>query len=199
MIIYLEGVDGSGKTTLLNMLAEKIDSIKITRNVELIKDANKFIPTLPTITNRISSYDLAEEIKRMAHDDTTIYLVDRGPISDIIYRTFDEYEPVIDLDTTIKLLTPLIDDDRVLVLFCDSNKAYSKMLDRGDNNKIAITHHKQLRYLFNNIMPLFSNYRVDMFDNDKDIYNLIDRIIAYIWGGVLWLRKDGAYHIWINT
>lgn len=194
MIIYIEGVDGSGKTTLLNMLAEKIDPIKIIRGIELIKDANKFIPTLPTVKDRVSSHDLVKEIKRMASDDTTIYLVDRGPISDIIYRTFDEYKPVIDLDDIIKLLKPLIDDDRVLVLFCDSDKAYSKMLDRGDNNKIAITHHKQLRYLFNNIMPLFSNYKVDMFSNDKDVYNLIYRIIAYI-SAVLWLRKDGVYHI----
>ncbi len=194
MIIYLEGVDGSGKTTLLNMLAEKLDPIRIIRGIELIKDANKFIPTLPTVKDRVSSHDLVKEIKRMASDDTTIYLVDRGPISDIIYRTFDEYEPVIDLDDIIKLLKPLIDDDRVLVLFCDSDKAYSKMLDRGDNNKIAITHHKQLRYLFNNIMPLFSNYKVDMFNNDKDVYNLIYRIIAYI-SGALWLRKDGGHHI----
>ena len=194
MIIYLEGVDGSGKTTLLNMLAEKLDPIRIIRGIELIKDANKFIPTLPTVKDRVYSHDLVKEIKRMANDDTTIYLVDRGPISDIIYRTVDEYEPVIDLDDIIKLLKPLIDDDRVLVLFCDSDKAYSKMLDRGDNNKIAITHHKQLRYLFNNIMPLFSNYKVDMFSNDKDVYNLIYRIIAYI-SGALWLRKDGGHHI----
>ena len=34
MIIYLEGVDGSGKTTLLNMLAEKLDPIRIIRGIE---------------------------------------------------------------------------------------------------------------------------------------------------------------------
>ena len=112
---------------------------------------------------------------------------------DIIYVTFTKINQVIDLDE-LSVIKPLIDDDRVLVLFCDSDKAYSKMLNRGDNNKIAITHHKQLRYLFNNIMPLFSNYKVDMFSNDKDVYNLIYRIIAYI-SGALWLRKDGGHHI----
>lgn len=182
MIIYIEGVDGSGKTTLVNKLTERIEALSDLKKTTLIANANKLIPTHPAKENRITKYQLINELQRMANESKTIYILDRGPISDIIYRTFDEHPPIISMYELLQVLIML--KDSMLIIHCNSNKAYNKMVERGDNNSIAMNRHKELQYLFRQFMPLFHSFSVDMFGTETEISTKINYILAYTWSMV---------------
>ena len=182
MIIYIEGVDGSGKTTLVNRLIERIEALSDLKKTTLVADANRLIPTHPAKKNRVTKYQLINELQRMANESKTIYILDRGPISDIIYRTFDEHSQVISMYELLQVLMML--KDSMLIVHCDSDKAYDKMIERGDNNSIAMTRHKELQYLFRQIMPLFHSFSVDMFKAETEITTKINYILAYTWSMV---------------
>ena len=147
MIIYLEGPDGSGKSTLSDAITAEL--IKRDLLVIQTKDGKCDIDTHPRSAHRNTAPQLITNFVDMAYKDV-IFVLDRGPISDVIYRCYDEYEPVISVDKVVDLLSLL--KDKVKVIFCNNDIAEQKMLERGDDNPIAINKHKEITNNYRSIM-----------------------------------------------
>lgn len=152
MIIYLEGVDGSGKTRLANYLYENINKVRF--KIEPHGELN--INTKPG-EYRLPKRVLLDELNYMAYDDDTIYIVDRGPLSDIIYRAFDKIEPVISLTEMLDWCKSLRFSGRLEIIHCSADKSKEDMLARGDDNPVALSFHDEINYLYDQLMPLFTN------------------------------------------
>lgn len=163
MIIYLEGPDGSGKSTLRKKLMaylELMPSILKELGVDnVIENGEDLIPTRPTNPKRLTLDQLFIKLHKMANNSTTLYICDRGPISDVIYRLFDEYEPVLTLNQYLNIWIR----NRYLIttVYCDSDSSLEVLKVRGDDNPVAIANHDAIRYLYKQIMPIFSPLKYD--------------------------------------
>ena len=174
MIIYLEGPDGSGKSTLSDAITREL--IEKDKVVYQVKDGNCAINTHPKSPERNTLNELVLAITSMAYDDTNIYVLDRGPISDVIYREFDDYLPVINKAPLVSLLDSMIQNNKLLMIFCLTDVAEQKMLERGDDNPIAIKKHKQITKRYKEWDNLY-DYAV--FDyTDSEINEFIENIIT---------------------
>lgn len=170
MIIYLEGPDGSGKSTLSDAITDEL----ITRDMTVIqtKDGQCDIDTHPKSKYRNTPQQLIEAFVDMAYKDA-IFVLDRGPISDVIYRHFDDYKPVLNESQVADLLSLL--KDKVKVIFCDNDVAEQKMLERGDDNPIAIEKHKDITNCYRNYMKFI---RHEVFDYTRTTASIFaDKII----------------------
>lgn len=149
MIIYFEGPDGSGKSTLLNTIYNDL----VNKGYKVDPQANRFIPTHPKAEKRVSERQLYRALKKMANDNSTVFLVDRGPISDMIYRVFDNYNSV----TTPRKFMRFMQDNftTIITLYCRTDLAEKKMLERGDENPIAIQRHKEITKVYDMLMGSF--------------------------------------------
>lgn len=178
MIIYFEGPDGSGKSTLLTA----IDNDLINKGYDVDPQANRFIPTHPKAEKRVSERQLFRQLKRMAKDDTCVYLIDRGPISDIVYRVFDNYKPVTTLDKFIDLILNDVGDN-ILLIYCRTDLAEQKMLERGDDNPVAIQKHKEITKVYDILMTTLMGIPL-RFDYSKKnsmrrILKLVNRFVKH--------------------
>lgn len=177
MIIYLEGPDGSGKSTLLSSIANHIHN---KFKVDFLSNANRFIPTHPKAENRVSEKELFRQLKRMAKDDKTVYIIDRGPISDLVYRVFDSYNWVTTPNKVIEFFKKY--SNKIMTIYCRTDLAEKKMLERGDDNPIAKQKHKEITKLFDLFMSSYKDrvkYNVVQHDyskksSTKQILNKVD-------------------------
>lgn len=159
MIIYLEGPDGSGKSTLSDVITEEL----MNRDLLFIqtKDGYCNVDTHPRSKYRNTPQQLIDAFVDMAYKEA-IFVLDRGPISDVIYRHFDDYKPVLNEHQVVDLLSLL--KDKVKVIFCNNDIAEQKMLERGDDNPIAIEKHKDITNCYRQYMK---SIRHEMFDYTK--------------------------------
>ena len=154
MIVYVEGVDGSGKTTLINNLAKKL--IDLGYNVEV--NAENFIPTRPNNGWRIEEDEMYSTLYGMLESDR-IFFLDRGPISDIVYRVFDDYEPV----TTYNKIRKWIKlHNNIMVIYCRTDKAKENMIKRGDDNPVSLARHNEISKVYDLVMENIPHYIYDM-------------------------------------
>lgn len=175
MIIIVEGVDGSGKSTLLNRLYtdffDEVDKIEF--------NGEAYIPTHPKSLYRISEKSLYTQLNKMCKDKT-LYLVDRGPISDIIYRVFDNYKSVTTLD---KLLNFISTHSKIFYIYCNTDKSLEAMTERGDDNPIAFEKHKELKKLYNIVMGTIKSKTDCFYEYDftkKNSYNKLFKQIKML-------------------
>ena len=174
MIIYLEGVDGSGKTTLAKTIQKICKNLKIPCDIQ----AERFICTKPNCENRVNPEELIELFRRMQEERSKVYVLDRGPISDIVYRIFDDYDPVIDLDSFIELINEGSHDNTMLI-YCKNVDAYNNMIARGDDNQVAITKHKELSKLYDLVIDIFyPRISCSYIKYDYNSYNAQDKIMS---------------------
>lgn len=159
MIIYLEGPDGSGKSTLSDAITNEL----IKRDLPVIqtKDGKCDIDTHPRSQYRNTAPQLIMNFVDMAYKDA-IYVLDRGPVSDVVYRQFDEYEPVINSGQLYCLLNMTV--DKVYVVYCRTDVAEEKMLERGDDNPIAIKKHKEIAKAYDELMSNMFGLPYNIFD-----------------------------------
>jgi thymidylate kinase len=156
MIIYIEGVDGSGKSTFAKALTKYLQETGFTVHPK----AEKAMVTHPWRLDRVKKDKLEFEIRsRISSRD--VHIVDRGELSDIIYRTFDfeKYSALMTLKEYYELYLQC--SHKYIVVHCDTARSEELMLARGEDNVISITEHQKLRYLFNQIMPLFNAIKYD--------------------------------------
>lgn len=151
MLIYVEGVDGSGKTRLVKKLAK--DFRKMGYRVD--DKAELRVITHPK-GNRVSESVLYKELELMMRDKSTLFIMDRGPLTDIIYRLVDQEKSVTELG---KFLTWASDLADVLnIIYCRTSNAKELMLQRGDDNPYAVKYHDILLRAYEMVMPLLSIY-----------------------------------------
>lgn len=149
MIIYLEGPDGSGKTRLVKTIIWHMKN----RTIDY-KLGEPLIPTNPRVKGRVTKNDLIVKLYDMLTNDKVCYILDRGPISDCIYRLFDEYEPVIEMKKLLDLYIRY--SDKMLFVYCNNERAEEYMNERGDDNPVSLTKHHKITQVYEMIMPLLS-------------------------------------------
>jgi len=181
MIIYFEGVDGSGKSTLLQQISLMLKK----ENYEVIEDGNKLIPTHPKSENRISEENLYKELHRMAKSPK-IYLLDRGPISDDVYRQFDKLPPVTRLVSIIDFVR--LHNNSIFTIYCRTEKAEEYMRQRGDDNPVALKNHRAISEIYDIVMARYAdqvkNVRVYDFTKTGEFTNLMSAIKIFCYKGV---------------
>lgn len=188
MIIYLEGPDASGKSTLRTKIFERLNQIqeelKTFGVATFVENGEDLIPTRPTNSNRLTLVNLVSKFFEMANDLTTIYICDRGPISDIIYRAFDKFQPVMTLNQYITVWIQC--HSLVITVHCDSDASIEMLHERGDNNPIAVANHAAIRYLYKQIMPIFKPLKYDFsLSGNKDYtLNKISWMVANLLSGL---------------
>jgi len=163
MIVYIEGVDGSGKSTFAKAITEYLQE----RGFKVHPKAEKLMVTHPWRLDRVTPSKLSSELRRCL-SSKDIFIVDRGELSDIIYRTFDNHEY-----SALMSLKDYYDhyqqhSHQYIIVHCDSDRSEQLMLARGEDNKISIVEHQKLRYLFNQIMPLFYARKFDAAESIKN-------------------------------
>lgn len=149
MIIYLEGPDGSGKTTFVQKIWDTL-----ARTYFININAEDDIPTRPNRKDRITEKALFSKLKAMAKSQV-LYVLDRGPISDIIYRIFDEHKSVTSLAKIRNFMKNW--GNKVLYVCCNTPKAEQNMIARGDDNPVALQHHKEITKLYDTINSLIKS------------------------------------------
>lgn len=161
MIVYIEGVDGSGKSTFAKALTTHLQE----EGFDVVPKAEKLMVTHPWRPDRIDKASLRRQLRKCL-DSPQVFIVDRGELSDIIYRTFDfkKYTALMTLKEFFNIWA--YNQDKYIIVHCDSDKSEQLMLARGEDNEISIVEHQKLRYLFNQIMPLFNALT---FDADRSI------------------------------
>lgn len=177
MIVYLEGPDGSGKSTLLQEIYKSLNNM-FNNKIYVYNNSNLLIPTHPKMgKDRISEPQLYRTLKSMVSDNS-IHLLDRGPLSDIIYRVFDDYSTVTNINRFKKFLEE--NDKRIFTIYCNSALAEEKMKERGDDNPVALNKHKELSKLYDLIMSVISiklkNYAKFDYSNKSAIKNILEQI-----------------------
>lgn len=173
MIIYLDGPDGSGKSTLANEIAR----ICKEEGYSFDRFAERNIATNPRGNYRIDAEHLFDELKYMAKDNT-IHILDRGPISDNLYRMFDNYEPVAKLEDYLKLFKEFNKNKQMILIYTRTDAAEKAMLERGDDNPIAINRHKELSKAYDLIMGVINfNLNGKMILFDYTLPNATDKLL----------------------
>ena len=179
MIIYLEGPDGSGKTTLIDSIGDVLEGANVYYDVH----GKKLVSTYPQDPNRLTERQLFAVLRKMAKSNY-VYIIDRCVISDIVYRVFDNYKPVTILHKVIEFLKKY--NTEVFLIYCRNDKAEKYMLERGDDNPIAISKHKEISRVFDLVMSeiaaniKYNYYKYD-FTKKRSINELLGDISYFVY------------------
>lgn len=158
MIIMFEGPDGSGKSTTISFIKGVLKS----KGYTIIPNGEDLIPTHPTAERRIKENLLYRLLKDMSASDK-VYLVDRGPISDFIYRVFDDYSTVTQLN---KFLDALSTYKGLFIVYCKNSKSQQYMLERGEDNPTALNRYKELTKVYDIFMSMLKCIHLSLFEYD---------------------------------
>lgn len=179
MIVYLEGPDGSGKTTL----ADKILNYCNSNGIQCIRHGQSLVQTKPNMPTRMDATTIIKNINMMLESDI-LYILDRGPISDCIYRIFDYDECVISFSKQLEIM---LQTTRLFFIYCRTENAEKYMLERGDDNPVAIARHKEIVKAYDTLIPVIENFAlVNRYveydfehDSEKEIFVRIHDFISY--------------------
>lgn len=126
MIIYFEGADGTGKTTLIQKLHDEF-GYRVIVGPERIQDKIK------------ERYNWNKFVLNYV-DDKYVYLIDRGPLTELVYRLSDNADSYIDIDS----LKVLFNDCKIVL--CDYWDSFNNAMKRGEDNITDENRHRQIRF-----------------------------------------------------
>lgn len=176
MIVYIEGPDGTGKTTL----AHNIDKVCAQHGISCLY-GEPLIQTNPTKPGRVSETELVYQLVKMLRDDEVVYILDRGPISDCVYRAFDDYEPVMPINWLMDIFGQF--RNKIVFIYANNANAEYYMLQRGDDNPVAIAKHQKISYAYEMLKGYFSKTfgKIFYYDFEKtDVSEFSERIYEEI-------------------
>ena len=177
MIIMFEGPDGSGKSTLLTKIHEYLIEKYYIDRVDAC--GNYWIPTHPKAPDRVSEEQLFSKLEAMIKDDT-VYLIDRGPISDCVYRVFDDNTTVTSIDKVKEFINKY--NTKFMLIYCKTPDAEKYMRERGEDNPTSLQRHKELTKVYDLVMNLLkTKYNYIQYDftvnKTKKILDTIDYFV----------------------
>ena len=158
MLVILEGVDGSGKSTLASMLEDiGFSTVRVPRKANW----NYF--------NWINVRDLAVE---------TNIVLDRSWISDMVYTIENpkKHKPwPIELSEIAYLMR------NTIIVHCDSDRALTNAVSRGEDNINTKDRHDRIRNLYNDVMNMIGAYGVcGIVKYDYSDVNAYDNVRKFI-------------------
>lgn len=136
MLVFVEGVDGSGKTKLVSKL--ELAGFKVFDAID------RDIPYQYYEWQRL--IDQSSLINKVC-------LVDRSPISELVYRLFDNKEVNISLKSITNLL-----EENVKIIYCKQPASFDDALKRGEDNIVNRELHSNIEIVYDVIMSMIDKF-----------------------------------------
>lgn len=155
MLVIVEGVDGTGKTTLCkNLYGFGIESIK-----PVPRDNKKQYKNWKKVINFCRNFN---------------YTVDRGFISELVYRIYDGLPVNMRLKDMLKILK------KCVIIYCKTDTAFEDSMERGETNIVNKKDNAEIANIYEHIMMMlnhFANVPVFVYNWKKgNIYDVVDFI-----------------------
>lgn len=138
MIVYFEGVDGSGKSTVVKTLKDRY-GCKTAIGPDRISDKHQEL---------LNWYDFDDR-----HRGDIRYLVDRGPITEFIYRLIRDDEKSY---LALKDLDSLLYGNKIV--FCETAHAYDRAMTRGEDNIVDEKLHAKIKKAYKDVIPMLKKF-----------------------------------------
>lgn len=160
MIVMIEGNEGTGKTTLINSLMLKL--------------------TASTVKTSRGFKDLYGLYETMAKSNS-LYILDRGFVTDLVYRGIDNQKG----DFTLYQIGKLCGDytSKIKIIYCYHDNAFKNAMERGETNITVESVHTLLTSefrRFENMIECFTD--LETMDYNYE-YQSVDDVIKFIKGG----------------
>lgn len=159
MIVFVEGNEGTGKTTLINQLLEKT-------TIATVKSSKDFTGLFRLYIEFANS--------------PQVYVMDRGFITDLVYRIWDKKQGHMSLYQIGNLCA---NSANVRVIMCHNFNGFENALKRGENVVTCQKDYDRIDQIFDDILSMIENF------TDLDIYHYnyqyqsVDDVIKFIEGG----------------
>lgn len=157
MMILVEGIDGSGKSILVKQLYEKGYAIQ------------------KVLLHQKFNYRKAAEY--CGQGDITL-IEDRSPITDIVYRIFDN--GIADREENIDDILYWINYFNVKVIYCKNNSSYKDAQIRGEDTIKNYADHEKVSTIYDTVMSIINrSYPNNIFEYDWHRHSIQD-VIKFI-------------------
>lgn len=142
MIVWFEGADGSGKTTLVDSLLDY---------------GYTSIPSPARIKNKdIELKNMRSVVDAGRLSDKTV-LIDRGPMTEFVYRLVDNCESYLD---SVERYLQLISNSKIV--YCYSRNAFANAMKRGEDNIVDVAVHRQIVNAYEHHLNMLKKFYKDV-------------------------------------
>lgn len=162
MIVYLEGADGSGKTTLL-------EKLKLLGYSE--------VESLPRMKDKYKEREQWLNFANKYGESSNIYVVDRGPLTEFVYRQVQKDRSYLLLDDLHNLLY------HCKIILCDTPCAFDRAMKRGEDNIVDKQIHARIRETYLYAMQMIEAFvpcKIKLFDTTQLYDNIPIEILQFI-------------------
>lgn len=159
MIILIEGNEGVGKTTLINELLEKIT-----------------ITTLKSSKNFKGLYTLYRDLAKSPQ----LFVLDRGFLTDIVYRIWDNKQGQLSL-YQIGILCS--ESSNIKIVMCHNFNGFENAVKRGENVVRCQKDYDRIDQIYEDAVRVIRNFTdIEVYDYNYE-YQTVDDVIDFIKGG----------------
>lgn len=139
MIVFIEGVDGSGKTTLFNKL--------ITLGYKTLTRPEQY-------EDKLAERQAWQYAFNMYKSKNTAYIADRGPFTELVYRTIkDTNRTYINNRMLVTLL-----ESNMSIIYCHNDNAFDLAKRRGEDNITDELTHKKLTKCYESMLSFTARF-----------------------------------------